>query len=128
MKQSVKFGLTLSLGLASFSILAINGARITAAKNTGVEIVNPDSVGTELGTPSTADASGVYNGKCAKCHGQDGRGKTIRGKIDHARDLTDGHWQDDVTDERLYNSISNGRGKMPGFKKNLSDDQINALV
>src|SRR5262245_49962267 len=70
---------------------------------------------------STAgDARAIYNSKCAKCHGGDGRGKTLRGRRTHARDLTDSQWQNDVTDERLFNSISNGRNKMPGFKKQLS--------
>ena len=44
------------------------------------------------------------------------------------RDLTAAEWQDSVSDERIYNSISNGKGKMPGFKKKLSDAQIDELV
>jgi len=75
-----------------------------------------------------ADAQSTFNSKCAKCHGRDGRGKTFRGKLTHARDLTDAGWQNDVTDERLFNSISNGRGKMPSFKKSLSESQIDELV
>jgi cytochrome c6 len=74
------------------------------------------------------DAAPVYNGKCANCHGRDGRGKTARGKREHARDLSTAEWQDGVSDERIYNSISNGKGKMPGFKKKLSDAQIDELV
>ena len=70
----------------------------------------------------------TYDAKCAKCHGKDGRGKTMRGRLAHARDLTIAQWQNDVTDERLFNSISNGRGKMPGFKKQLSEADIDALV
>lgn len=46
----------------------------------------------------------------------------------HARDLTSAEWQDSVSDERIYNSISNGKGKMPAFKKKLSDSQIDELV
>ena len=75
-----------------------------------------------------ADARATYSAKCAKCHGNDGRGKTFRGKRTHARDLTEAQWQNDVTDERLFNSISNGRNKMPGFKKQLSEGEIDALV
>jgi mono/diheme cytochrome c family protein len=71
----------------------------------------------------------TYDAKCAKCHGKDGRGKTTQGRRTHARDLTPAQWQNDVTDERLFNSISNGRGKkMPGFKKELSEADIDALV
>jgi len=74
------------------------------------------------------DARTTYNAKCAKCHGRDGRGKTTQGKRAHARDMTDGNWQNDVTDERLFNSITNGRGKMPAFKKSLNESQIDELV
>ena len=42
--------------------------------------------------------------------------------------VTDAKWQAEVTDERLFNSIHNGKEKMPAFGKKLSDSQINALV
>jgi len=74
------------------------------------------------------DASSVYNDKCASCHGRDGRARSLHAKHEHARDLTSAEWQDSVSDERIYNSISNGKGKMPAFKKKLSDGQIDELV
>jgi len=74
------------------------------------------------------DARSVYNSKCASCHGRDGRARSARAKREHARDMTSVEWQDSVSDERLYNSISNGKGKMPAFKKKLSDAQIDELV
>ena len=77
---------------------------------------------------SAADARATYNAKCAKCHGRDGRGRTTQGRRTHARDMTDANWQNDVTDERLFNSITNGRGKMPAFKKSLNENQIDELV
>ena len=77
---------------------------------------------------SVGDAAGTYNSKCAKCHGRDGRSKTMRGRLTHSRDLSSGEWQNDVSDERIYNSISNGKGKMPAFKKSLTDSQIDELV
>jgi mono/diheme cytochrome c family protein len=73
-------------------------------------------------------AATTYNQRCASCHGRDGRGQTRKGRQTHARDLTDGAWQDDVSDERLFNSIHNGRGKMPSFRKTLSENEIDALV
>ena len=75
-----------------------------------------------------ADARSSYNTKCASCHGRDGRSKTARGRRTHSRDLTDANWQNDVSDERIFNTINNGRGKMPGFKKSLSENEIEALV
>ena len=79
--------------------------------------------------PTNADAPALYSKHCATCHGKDGRAKTFKGKLKHARDLTDAEWQSRVSDERIFNSINNGRGsKMPGFEKKLSESQINALV
>ncbi len=80
-------------------------------------------------SPDPPDSAKIpYDAKCAKCHGSNGRGRTLRGKLDHARDFTDAGWQNDVSDERLFNSINNGRGKMPSFKKKLTEQQINELV
>jgi mono/diheme cytochrome c family protein len=76
----------------------------------------------------SADATSSYNSKCAKCHGRDGRSKTMKGKFTHSRDLTDAEWQNNVSDERIFNSISNGKGKMPSFKKSLSESEIDELV
>jgi len=75
-----------------------------------------------------ADARTIFNRQCVSCHGRDGRGRTRKGRQTHARDMTDPEWQDDVSDERLFNSISNGRGKMPAFRKNISENDIDALV
>jgi mono/diheme cytochrome c family protein len=79
-------------------------------------------------TEGTDDVGSLYNKKCAECHGKDGRAKSFRGKLLHARDLTDAEWQQRVSDERIYNSISNGKGKMPAFGKKLSEAEINSLA
>lgn len=84
--------------------------------------------GETLSGLSAADARGISNSKCATCHGRDGRGKTRRGRRAHTRDLTDANWQNDVSDERFFNSINNGRNKMPAFKKLLSENEIDGLV
>ena len=79
-------------------------------------------------SPTADDARTLFASECAACHGKDGKAKTFKAKFNHARNLTDPTWQAEVTDERLYNSIHNGKGKMPSFGKKLSDQQINALV
>ena len=76
-------------------------------------------------------ASLLYRRYCVKCHGSDGRAKTSKGKFSHARDLTNGEWQDDVTDERLFNSIMNGRnvrGNMPAFSAKINENEAESLV
>jgi mono/diheme cytochrome c family protein len=83
------------------------------------------------GGPVTAaprTASELYSKNCATCHGRDGRAKTFKGKLKHARNLSDPEWQAKVSDERIFNSIMNGKGKMPDFAKKLSAQEIDSLV
>jgi mono/diheme cytochrome c family protein len=75
--------------------------------------------------------SQTYRRYCISCHGSDGKAKTSKGRFSHARDLTDAQWQDDVSDERLFNSIMNGRnvrGNMPAFADKLKENDVNSLV
>ena len=74
------------------------------------------------------NAAELYAKQCASCHGKDGRSKTIKGKMKHARNFTDAEWQEKVSDERIFNSITNGKDKMPAYAKKLSQEQIEALV
>lgn len=73
-------------------------------------------------------AASLYAKYCASCHGRDGKSKTFKAKFNHARNLTDSDWQGAVSDERIFNSISNGRGKMPVFNKKMSEAEIETLV
>lgn len=74
------------------------------------------------------DAATLYAKTCATCHGKDGRAKTFKAKFNKARNLTDEAWQREASDERLFNSIANGRDKMPAFGKKFSESEINELV
>ena len=74
-------------------------------------------------------AATLYAKHCASCHGKDGRAKTFKAKFNQARNLTEHGWQEAVSDERIFNSIANGRGKkMPAFAKKLSEAEIDSLV
>ena len=78
-----------------------------------------------------APASRLYRRHCVSCHGHDGKAQTSKGKFSHARDLTDAQWQGDVSDERIFNSIMNGRnvrGNMPAFTDKLNEREVNSLV
>ena len=78
---------------------------------------------------NNGDARTLFARHCVICHGSDGRAKTSKGKRTHTRNLAAAEWQDSVSDERIFNSINNGRGSnMPKFNKKLSDSQIDALV
>ena len=80
-------------------------------------------------TANQRPAATLYSKHCASCHGKDGRSKTLKAKFNHARNLSEPGWQDAVSDERIFNSIANGRGgKMPGFAKKMSEAEIDSLV
>src|SRR2546430_2404914 len=74
------------------------------------------------------ETKALFRQQCVKCHGADGRGKTVDGEIAGAQDLTDKDWQERVSDERIVNSITYGRGQMPAFGKKFSKEQIRSLA
>ena len=80
------------------------------------------------GSQKDPDANSLFAKNCATCHGKDGKAKTFKAKLNGARNLTDSAWQANVSDERLFNSITNGRGHMPAWGKKLSEAEINSLV
>ena len=111
-----RFAIALSILIAA--CLWLQPARVTSSS----------MVENSEGLPSLRDAKTMYNQSCAKCHDRDGQAKSVRGKLTHARDLTDAQWQQKVSDERIFNVISNGKGKMPAFGKKFSEAEINELV
>jgi len=114
-KILIRGGLTtVVLGCVLAFLYAGYSANATSHKNTS--------------QPKAVDASVLFDKHCDSCHGKDGQAKTFKAKFNHARNLTDSKWQAEVSDERLFNSISNGKGKMPAFGKKLSEAQINGLV
>lgn len=86
------------------------------------------AIATPLPTANQRTAATLFSKNCATCHGKDGRAKTFKAKFNHARNLTEPGWQDAVSDERISNSITNGRGKMPAFAKKMSEAEIDSLV
>ena len=74
-----------------------------------------------------ADAAATYKGKCAMCHGADGKGQTTMGKNMHLKDLGSEEVQK-MKSEDLEKIISDGKGKMPKYKDKLTEAEIDALV
>jgi len=69
----------------------------------------------------------TFKGKCAMCHGADGKGDTGMGKSLKLRDLGSADVQGQ-SDADLVNIITNGKGKMPKYDGKLTPDQINDVV
>jgi len=78
------------------------------------------------GQDSTAGAD-VYKTKCATCHGQDGSGNTPVGKSLQVADLRSAAVQS-KSDAELAQAVTEGKGNMPGFKGNITDGEIHAVV
>jgi mono/diheme cytochrome c family protein len=80
-----------------------------------------------------ADAKENWEKDCAKCHGPDGKGKTMMGKKFGIKDYTDPKVQEGMKDEEMTKAIKegvkeDGRTKMKAFGNVLSDEEIKALV
>jgi mono/diheme cytochrome c family protein len=60
-----------------------------------------------------ADSNVLFARNCSSCHGKDGRAKTLKGKLNHAQNLTSAKWQGSISDEHVFISILKGKDKMP---------------
>jgi cytochrome c6 len=69
----------------------------------------------------------LFKSRCALCHGEDGRGKTNLGLQMKAFDLNSEKVQKS-TNAQLKDVIENGKGNMPPFQAQLTDQQVNELL
>jgi mono/diheme cytochrome c family protein len=74
-----------------------------------------------------SDGAAIYKAKCALCHAANGSGDTPTGRSMKVRDLRSDEVQKQ-TDIELTKTISGGKGKMPGYGKQLSTDDIKAVI
>src|SRR5262245_8696159 len=79
-------------------------------------------------TQTQAHPSELFMQYCAKCHGENGKAETTRGKNLKARNFTDAEWQSDESDADLVKSVTEGKDDMPPFGKKLTPEQIESLV
>ena len=69
----------------------------------------------------------IFKLRCVMCHGADGSGNTPAGKVYKAASLTDPMITGKSNDE-LHAVVKNGKNKMPSFKAQLTDEQIDAVI
>ena len=77
------------------------------------------------GTMAFAAGADDYIAMCAMCHGADGKGAMA--KKMGSRDLTDPGVQG-MSESDIAKIVTDGKGKMTGFKGKLSDDQIKGVA
>ena len=113
--------LTMKILLVSAVIAFFFGALFVNSKS-----ISADSSVSSAISGTGRDGAKVYATSCARCHGADGQAKTGKGKQTNAVDLTGDEWEpNDARDTRI---INNGKGKMPGFKKSLKPEEVQAVV
>ena len=73
--------------------------------------------------------SALFKERCARCHGEDGRGQTVIGQMVGAPNFTDENWWSEEKNERRFvRSITEGKGDMPAFGKKLTRPEIKGLA
>ena len=74
------------------------------------------------------DPKMLYQYACAQCHGEDGTAKTLGGAKLPGRVLADRKWLEKQTEETLTRSILDGKGAMPSFKMNLTQEHVRRIL
>jgi mono/diheme cytochrome c family protein len=84
--------------------------------------------------PGASRAERIFQGLCATCHGQDGRGSWRAALfMIHPGNLAEGAQVKHDSDQYLFDIIKNGgapigRPGMPAFGSQLTDEDMHALV
>ena len=74
-----------------------------------------------------ADGAAVYKSKCQMCHGPNGDASSGMAKSMGLKPLNSAEVQK-MSAADLTALVDNGKGKMPGFKGKISDDDVKAVV
>ena len=74
---------------------------------------------------SKAYEASIFRQNCAICHGQEANGKEMDGKL--IPSLRYGE-AEKLSEEEIYQQISNGKLPMPSFKNQLSETEIRKMV
>lgn len=85
--------------------------------------------GEETGDPTARAAAALWSMRCARCHGEQGRGDgNERPPGAQLPDFSAAAFHGNRSDAQLFETISTGRNLMPGFGKELTKEGIEALV
>jgi mono/diheme cytochrome c family protein len=74
------------------------------------------------------DLKAFFQERCAVCHGHDGTGRGPNGGRLGGRNFQDARWEAKQREADLVASILQGKGAMPGFRRQLSEAEVRRLV
>ncbi len=72
-----------------------------------------------------ADGKALFDAKCAMCHGKDGVAKPM---AKGSANFNDAKWQEATKVEAIETVITDGKGKMKGYKDKMAADEIKAVA
>ena len=77
-----------------------------------------------------ADGKAIFQKKCKKCHGTDGKAQTKMGKKHKISDMTTPEWKGKHTKADVVKAITEGKAdtKMKPYKEKLTADEIAAVA
>jgi cytochrome c6 len=73
---------------------------------------------------AAADGKALFDGKCAMCHGKDGVAKPM---AKGSANFNDAKWQEATKAEAIETVITDGKGKMKGYKDKMTAEEIKAV-
>jgi mono/diheme cytochrome c family protein len=94
-------------------------------------VIGSLALGAFVATPSSASPPEKWGKYCAKCHGEDGAGKTKMGEKLKVGDMTSGEWQANHKDAEMKKVTREGnpKVKMPAAGQDkLTDAEIDELI
>ena len=106
MKILIKLGIVLGFTTGGAIVLFSGSTKVAAAASES------------LTSPRT-----LYVSNCASCHGSNGKAQTATGRDMDADDISGG-----TSTTKTIRVVTNGRGKMPSFKKRLTTAQIKSIA
>jgi cytochrome c6 len=71
------------------------------------------------------DGKSLYDSKCAMCHGKDGVAKSM---AKGSGNFNNPEWQVANSVGKIEKDITDGKGKMTGFKDKLTPEQVKAIA
>ena len=109
--------------LAIFTVLVVSVLILAACSNSGDSNQQTNTTnenGVSLTTASD-EVKAIYNSRCVNCHATD-----LAGKMGEKTNLQNTHER--LSSDEIAAVISEGRGRMPGFKDKLTTEEIDSLT